>query len=263
MKTTFPGCLLMLLLSIFFLQPAPARGDIPQAGIEDRTGSTVPLDLSFFDEQGQKETLGAIVNKPVILSFAYYTCPNFCNEFLGNVADALDRTDSVAGKDYTAVTVSFDGNDTPQAALKKKNNYISSFTKPFPAEGWRFLTGHSEDIKALASAVGFSFNREEKDSAFRHPVALIVLSPKGRIIRYLLGDRFIPADIDMAIYEAREERIGATIPTALSFCYTYDPKRHAYVFSFLKASGFLIMSGAAVFFIYLAASKRNKDKEAD
>ncbi len=259
MKTTFPGCLLMLLLSIFLLQPALASGDNPQAGIEDRTGSTVPLDLSFFDEEGRKDTLGSLIDRPAILSFAYYTCPNFCNEFLGNVADALDRTGSIAGKDYTAITVSFDENDRPQNALKKKNNYISSFTKPFPAEGWRFLTGDRESIKALASAVGFSFNREEKNSAFRHPVALIVLSPKGRIIRYLNGDRFIPSDIDMAISEAREERIGATIPTALFFCYTYDPKKHAYVFSFLKASGFLILCSAAVFFIYLAASKRNKE----
>ncbi len=257
MKFPIPGCLPALLF-LMLLQPASAIGNMaePQAGVEEKTGSVIPLNLSFYDEGGRKAKLNSLLDKPAILSFAYFNCTNFCNEFLGNLAESLDSVASEAGKDYTSITVSFDEKDTPFDASKKKSNYIGSFKRPFQREGWRFLTGDEENIRALASSVGFSFNRD--GNAFRHPVALIVLSPEGRIIRYINGDRFIPSDIDMAVLEAKENRTGATIPKALFLCYSYDPQKRAYVFSFMKASGFFILFSAAAFFIYLTSSNKKK-----
>jgi protein SCO1/2 len=130
--------------------------------------------------------------------------------------------------------------------------------KPFPEEAWKFLTGERESILALTNAIGFYFKRE--GNTFLHPVSLIVLSPTGKITRYLYGTEMLPFDLRMALLEASEGRTGPTISKVLRFCFSYDPKGRKYVFNTLKLTGIVTLTFALSFILFLIwRGRRSKE----
>lgn len=223
-------------------------------GIDERAGNSISRDLFFYDEHGNKVNLDAIINKPTILSLTYYSCSNLCDNISANVAALLGRMQGEPGKDYSVITVSFDEKDTPAAALQRKRNYIESIGRPFPDKAWRFLTGDLDGIIKLTDSVGFRFQRDSE--GFKHPATLIVLSPRGKIIRYLYGTTYLPFDVLMALTEASIERTGPTIPKVLLFCYKYDPKSKRYIFNVMKGVALLTILSAATFFVYLTLLRK-------
>lgn len=225
------------------------HGAHPGVGIEERLGQVLPLHLTFFDEAGAPLSLKEIVRNPTILTLVFYACPDVCNFLLSNLAGALNRLPATPGEDYLVLSVSFDETESPALASEKKRLYLKMIEKPFPATAWRFLTGEKEKILQLTDAVGFFFKREGKN--FLHPVALIVLSPEGKITRYLYGTEVLPFDLRMALLEASEGRTGPTISKVLRFCFSYDPKGRRYVFNTLKITGIVTLAFALSFVLFL------------
>jgi len=225
-----------------------------EIGIEERLGANIPLDLSFSDESGKEVQLRTLINKPTILSLTYYRCSNLCDNISANIAGLLGRLQSEPGKDYSVITVSFDERDTPADALHEKEEYRKMIGRPFPEEGWRFLTGNSENVRRLTNSVGFKYQKE--GDGFRHPATLIVISSSGKIIRYLYGTTYLPFDVLMAFSEASTGRTGPTIPKALLLCYRYDPWSRRYVFNVMKVTGAVVLLLASSFFIYLLRAGR-------
>ena len=74
-----------------------------------------------------------------------------------------------------------------------------------------------------------------------HPGAIMVLSPEGKITRYLHGTYFLPFDLKMAVIEASEGKSGPTINKVLKYCFSYDPEGQKYVINITKISGSLII----------------------
>ncbi|MBM4346520.1 MAG: SCO family protein, partial [Deltaproteobacteria bacterium] len=231
---------LLFLFSLLFPQPTLySHVDHPKEekgiGIDEKLGQVIPLDLTFRDETDHPVPLKKLIGHPTILALVYYSCPDVCSFLLHNLAGTLTQLLAEPGKEYGVVAVSFDETEKPELAREKKKLYLSMIEKPFPEDAWSFLTGDQENIQKLADSVGFRFKREGK--AFQHPVALIVLSPNGKITRYLYGMEFLPFDLKMAILEASEGRVGPTISKVLRFCFSYDPKGRKYVFNTLKVTG--------------------------
>jgi protein SCO1/2 len=247
--------LLNVILFIFLITPAVyASGSAP--GITEKTGESVPLDAVFKDESGKNVTLGDLLDRPAVLSFAYFGCKDQCNTVLSNLANSLGRTNRPPGQDFVVLTVSFDENDSPMNALNKKRNYMLAAQRPMTDTAWRFLTGDSASIEALTGAVGFGFRKTEK--GFDHAAALAVLSPDGRIIRYIYGNSYLPADIEMALLEASEGRITASIKKAILLCFSDEPGARAYFISTLRAVGVGTLVFAAGLFIYLTSGRPGK-----
>ena len=250
--------LLGAIFFIFFITP-PVYAFATAPGIIERTGERVPLDAPFRDESGKTVTLGELMQGPAVLSFAYFGCKDQCNTVLSNLANTLGRTDTDPGKDFLVLTVSFDEQDSPEDAAYKKKNYMLAAQRPIDQGAWRFLTGGKASIEALTGSVGYSFRKTEK--GYDHPAALAVLSPDGRIIRYIYGNSYLPADIEMALLEASEGRITASIKKAILFCFSEEPGARAYFVSALRAVGVGTLVFAAGLFIYLAASGRSGKKD--
>jgi len=240
--------LFFLLLLIF-----PACS-LASPGITERPGEMLPVDKTFLDETGQAVTLGGLIDRPVVLSFAYFGCRDVCNTYLANLADTFGRMDAVPGKDYTAITISFDERDTPQDAVYKKRNFLKASGSPIPDGAWRFLVGQPDSIKAVTNAAGYEFARAQE--GFNHPGALVVLSAEGKIIRYFYGGRVLPADLEMALLEAREGRVTASIKKAVQFCYRIIPEARENFFLTLKYAGLATLVFSAFFMIWLATGKR-------
>lgn len=206
-------------------------------GIHEKLGERIPLDLTFRDEAGEPVVLGSLLGKPTVLSLVYFRCAGICSPLLNGVVDVLKKSDLEPGEDVQILTVSFDSRDTPEVAAAKKANYLKQLRPDFPEAGWRFLTGEASASKQLADAVGFDFKKVGED--YVHPGALFVLSPTGKIARYMHGLTFLPLDLKMALVEASEERTGPTINKLLKFCFSYDPEGRRYFLNVTRIGGLM------------------------
>jgi protein SCO1/2 len=230
-------------------------------GIDQRLGQTVPLGLTFSDETGAPVTLRQLVHKPTILALVYLHCPNVCSLLLQNLADVLNKLPGEPGKEYMVLTISFDETEKASLALQKKKTYLKMIERPFPEDAWRFLTGNKENIHKLADAVGFHFKRVGED--FEHPVALIILAPDGKIVRYMYGADPLPFDLKLALVEASQGRIGPAISKIARFCFSYDPKGKKLVFNMLKVTGTVTLFFALSFIVFLLFKGRKKQPEEE
>jgi len=248
----------LFLIFALFLQPfaqahvEPTKdpsGDPSGIGMNEKLGEWIPLDLTFYDEGGNSISLKQLIHKPTILAPVYYRCPNVCSFLLFNMVGVINKMPSEPGKEYQVLAFSFDETEKPNLALEKKKIVLKMIEKTFPEDAWRFLTGNRENIQKLTDAIGFHFKRQGQD--FLHPVSLVILSPEGRITRYLYGTEFLPFDIKMALLEASEGRVGPTLSKVLRFCFSYDPKGRKYVFNTLKITGMVTLLFALAFILFL------------
>lgn len=224
---------------------AAAPPDDPPAGLVERLGERVPGDLELRDEQGAPVRLGDLLDRPTLLALVYFRCAGICSPLLNGLSDVVERTGLRPGRDFRIVTVSFDARDTPTLAETKKRNYLAGLSPGFPPDAWRFLTGDAATTKRLADAVGFGFRRSGDD--FIHPAVVTVLSPGGKVTRYLHGLSFLPFDAKMAIAEASEGRAVPTSTRILQLCYGYDSARRRYYLDGTRLAGAAILAAAAVF----------------
>lgn len=228
-------------------------------GVDEKLGSQVALDAILKDENGNDVTLRQLVDKPTILILNFFRCPGICPILINNMVEMVNRMELVPGKDFKLVALSFDPTDTPDMARRKKANYLNQMRKPFPPDAWHFLTGSEESIKAVADSTGYKFRKQ--GDMYMHPAAIMVLTPKGILSRYLYGTNYLPADVTLAIREAAEGQVRPTISRALSFCYTYDPDGRRYVFSVTRLAGAVILVFACIFVIFVLKGRAQKKKE--
>jgi protein SCO1/2 len=230
--------------------------DLSGIGLDEKLGQFIPLDLTFYDENGNAILLKQLIHKPTILAPVYYSCPNICSFLLFNLAGVINKMPSEPGKEYQVLAFSFDETEKPNLALEKKKMYLKMIEKPFPEDAWRFLTGDKENIQKLTDAIGFHFKRQGQD--FLHPVSLVILSPDGKITRYIYGTEFLPFDIKMALLEASEGKVGPTLSKVLRFCFSYDPKGRKYVFNTLKVTGIVTLLFALSLILFLVFKGKRK-----
>ncbi len=238
-----------------------ASTEATAVGIDEKLGHAVPLDLTFIGEDGTPVRLADLIDRPTILVLVYYRCPGICNPLLHGVLEVVGRVNLEPGVDFRVLTVSIDETEGFEDARRKRDNLLPSLGRPLPADGWRFLTGSKNEISRLADAVGFRFVRDGKE--FRHPGCMTLLSPEGKVTRYLYGLTFLPFDLQMGVVEAAEGRVGPTINRVLSLCFTYDPVGRTYVFSILRIAGTLTLMFAATFAIFLVVSTKKQRREVD
>jgi protein SCO1/2 len=231
-------------------------GKDAQLGIEDRPGAQVPLGTLFRGEDGREVSLRELIHGPTLLSFVYYRCPNACDLLLTDIAAAVRPLSLRPGKDFQLLSVSIDERETPADAREAKRIALASLPQSFPPQAWRFLTGSKDHIARLTEAVGFHFRRQGDE--FDHPMALIALSPAGKVTRYLVGTEFLPLDLHMSILEASKGTIGPTIARVLHFCLHYDPNSGKYAFNTLKVTGVVTLAFAAAFVLYLVLGGRKR-----
>ncbi len=249
--------LVSLLVFLFVPCFVFSQANPPEVGIDEKLGDTIPLELTFKDSNGKTVKLADLITKPTVLSLVYFHCPTVCKPMLGAKVDVLDRIDLIPGKDYNALTISFNERETPENAKTIKDHFLGSFkSKKFPGDAWHFLTGDEEAIKKLTDAVGFRFKRDGED--FIHATGLIMVSPEGKITRYFLGLSFLPFDTKLGVIEASEGKIGPTISKVLLYCFRYDPEGKRYVFDILKVTATVTIFFGLFFVLWLVVSSRKK-----
>jgi protein SCO1/2 len=243
-------------ISIFIASPAQTDSDV-EIGVVEKLNQYIPLDAMLVDEHGDTVIIGDLIDKPTILNFVYYRCPGICSPLMDGLADVIDATDLVLGKDYQALTISFDPREATFLAIRKKNNYLNLMEKKDQAEeGWRFFTSDSANIKKLTDATGFRYKPTGND--FIHSATLIIVDKNGKITRYMNGIYFLPFEMKMTILDAAEGKAGPTINRVLQYCYSYDPEGQKYALNIFKVTGTLIIAMGVVLFLVLVLFRKRK-----
>lgn len=241
--------------------------ELEQAGIKEQLGDSLDLNLKFTDDKGETVALKKYFasGKPVILSLVYYSCPNLCNFHLNGLNDAMRKLKLSIGKDYHVVAVSFDHRESYKTAAEKKKNYLKAYGRVGAEEGWHFLTGSEENLKALAKSVGFSFRWDENSSEWAHSSAAILITPEGQISRYLHGVHFEQKDLRLALLETADGKIGNFIDGIILYCFRFDPKKNKYTlyaYNIMKAgaTATVILMALFLFPVWLR-EKREKVRD--
>jgi protein SCO1 len=234
---------------------ADISGKEPEIGIVEKLGDTIPLNLWFLNENNDTVRLGQLIQMPAILCLVYFDCPNLCSPLLDGVADVVSKLDLVLGKDYQVITISFNTRDTPEKAKEKKINFVQKISKE-NQKYWTYLTGVQENITALTNAAGYRYKAQGLD--FAHPSAIMVLSPQGKITRYLYGLTYLPFDVKMAIIEAQKGIARPTINRVLEYCFAYNPASKTYTLQVTRIMGSIILIIAVIIFAVLVVLKRKK-----
>lgn len=231
--------LLLATLAIVISAAVPTRAqevvDKPEefenVGIDEHVGDTIPLNLIFTDDRGRQVALEKYFrqDKPVMLALVYYTCPMLCNLILNGMVESMKGLDWTPGQEFQVVSVSFQPTETSLLASAKKKNYLKELGKPDVGDGWVFLTGAGDQSRALADAIGFKYRWDEENQQFAHASAIYLLTPDGKISRYLYGIEFPSRDVKLGLLEASEGKVGSTVDKIILYCYHYDPDAKGYV----------------------------------
>ena len=212
-----------LLLLLLAALPPQAR----DVDLDEHLGAPLPLELAFTDETGQSTTLKAQFSdgKPVIMVLAYLRCQMLCDLVLRGLVDSLAKSGL---RDFRALTVSIDPKDRPAEARLRKTALLQTLNQP--DADWHFLVGDQRSIARLADRLGFRYVYDPASDQYAHPAAVFVLTPEGRISRYLYGVRFRPLDVKLALFEASQGKVGTIVERVLLTCFKWDPASHRYGF---------------------------------
>lgn len=228
-------------------------------GIEQHLNAEVPGNLEFRDELGNPVKFGDYFGhgRPVILNLGYYTCPMLCSELLEGLVGSMKALTLQLGQDFDVVTVSFNPSETTEMAAEKKRDIMKRYGRANAANGWHFLTGQPDQIKALTDAVGFQYQFDPKTGQYAHATAIVLLTPDRHIAEYFYGVEFSPRDLRLGLVQAGQGKIGNITDSVLLYCYHYDPRSGKYgavISNVLKIGGLatMLILGAFVFVMYRA-----------
>jgi len=239
---------------------------LKSVGIEQKLNEQLPLSAEFKDENGNLVKLGDYFGKgrPVILALVYYECPMLCNEVLNGLTGSLKGNSFDAGREFEVVAISFDvrENDKPDLAKNKKASYISRYARPGAEDGWHFLTGTQSEIDRVTQAVGFNYQFDEATNQFAHAGGVMVITPEGKISRYLYGIDYAPKDLKFALMDSATGKIGNPVEQLYLYCFHYNPATGKYGLEILSVLRLMAIAtvvgiGGMLFVFWRSNKKRN------
>lgn len=273
------------LIFVFFISQSFAyetqrtfrAGEVPHElqgiKIDEKLGDVIDLNLTFTDEQGKNIKLkNYFGKKPVLFTIVYYLCPNLCQLHLNGIMEAMYSLDLKG--DFEFVALSMDHKEGPALAKAKKQSYIRHLNsmedfeekpvkksvkklvkeKPEKMFGnnWHFLTGAKNNIEKISQQVGFRFRWNEKEKQFAHLPVAYVLTPQGKISRYLYGVEMSNKTLKLSLVEASQGRVGGVIDRILLFCFQFDPRKNRYTlyaYNIMRIGGLITVILLLVFLL--------------
>jgi protein SCO1/2 len=239
---------------------------LKQVGIAQNLNAQIPPELEFRDEAGKAVRIGDLFGKkPIVLSLVYFDCPALCTEVLNGELRTMKAISLDLGKDFEAVTVSFEPKDTPALAKAKRDVYLGQYGRPGATDHWHFLTGEQRSIDTLTNVAGFRYAYDSSVRQYAHAAAIVIVTPDGRIDRYFYGVQYPARDLRLGLVEASEGKIGTLTDQALLYCYQYDPMTGRYgmvVMNVLRAAGGLTVLALGLFMLMMFLRERKHASSA-
>ena len=222
--------------------------ELKDVDMTEHLGGPLPADAIFRDTSGKMVRLGSFFDgkRPVAFVFAYHTCPMLCSLVLDAFGRGVKGVAWTVGKEFDVVSISIDPHDTPESATKKRAQVVEKYDRDGSTTGWHFLVGDEVNIRRVTDAIGFQYHYDERQQQYAHHAAMYLLTPDGKIARYLYGIEFPSNDIRLGLLEASEGRSISTTEKLLLYCYHYDPQGKKYA---IVAMNVMRLGGVATIFL--------------
>ncbi|MFT5123725.1 MAG: protein SCO1/2 [Kiritimatiellia bacterium] len=269
------GMLLFAQAGGVFGQAVPGASQDPRAqaflevGIQQKMGAQLPLDMEIRTTAGKVMPLGELLNnKPAVLALVYYECPMLCGLVLNGLLDAMKQnTKLTCGQDYQVMALSFDHEETYVLADQNRSKFLDDYGRDKAVEGVHFLTCESqEQILALCETVGFGFKHDPKTDEFAHGSGLMLITPEGRVSRYLPGTRYPQREFHFGLVETSKGAIGSLSDKLFLLCYQFDPTTGKYTRAINNAVRYACLAtvgilGGFLFVLFRKDVELHKDDE--
>lgn len=233
---------------------SPEMGLLRSVAFGQNLNAQLPLNTEVRDEDGNTVQIGKYFGKkPVVFLFVYFECPMLCTLELNGLVRNLRALSMTAGKEFDIVCVSIDPTETPELARAKKKGYIRMYGRPGAENGWHFLTAEEPSIKRLADTVGFKYAYDPKSKQYAHPAGLVVVTPDGKLARYIYGVDFPANNLRWSLIDATAGKIGTPVDKVLLMCFHYDPSTGRYNFAVMGAVrlfGIATLGGLVTFIVF-------------
>ncbi|MBZ9797278.1 SCO family protein [Mesorhizobium sp. ES1-4] len=242
-----------LLLLVFLLLLPTAASASARPSFNPKVGAQLDLDRVFQDSSGKQAPLSDILDgRPALLIFGYDKCPNLCGVTQQAVASDLNKT-GLDPSTYNALFVSIDPSETAGDAASARSAVAQS-ASPAGFSAWHFLTSADGAGADLASEAGITFDRRDRIAQYVHPIAIIALTPQGRIAQVLPALSFEPRDLRLALVEASVGRLGSIADHVFLLCAGFDTSKGQYtsaIHALVKTAGMatLLVLGASLFIL--------------
>jgi protein SCO1/2 len=258
-----------------FTEKQGNNNQIPDAakdiGVDPRLGEFVDPEFSFTDEDNNFVRMGDYFDnkRPIILSFNYSNCPKLCEVQLDLMTDALREIDFEVGKDFQLVSVSIDPKEQLARVRDMRDRFSGLYNRPGSEDSWNFLVSKDpEMVKELAKACGVRYKYVPRQKLYSHPPVFLLLSPKGKIVRYIHGVQYEPVTISRALIEASEGKIGSPINrfTFVTGCFLFDETTGKYSFAamgLMRLAGLFTMGCLAISILPYWWVKRSRNDKTE
>ncbi len=155
-------------------------------------------------------------NKVVVLNPIYTKCTSAC--YL--MTQALKRTIRDLREDLVVLSLTFD----PRDSLEDLKRFREVHNLP---ENWYVV--RSKEAESLLRAIDYKYRYDERLGEFDHPNLYVVLTPSGRISRYLYGVNPKLRDFKLAVLEAKREEVKLNPVEGFWLrCFRYNQERGTY-----------------------------------
>ncbi|MGH8016773.1 MAG: SCO family protein [Opitutaceae bacterium] len=234
---------------------------------EQNIGAQLPLDTSWRDTENRPVLLrDAISERPAVLMFGYFNCPQLCGVTLDGVFAMLRQIKPTIGRDYDFVYISIDPEDSLFAARQAEALRIHRYGRGDNRAGWHFLRGDRTTIVGITDAAAFRFAPVPGARQFAHAAGFIVVRPDGVVSSYFPGLDFRPADVAAALRTAREGGNGSPVYDLLLLCFSGGGRSGAALWAFrsIQAAAGLTVCVLGFGIVYLVLhDKRTRDRSTE
>lgn len=241
------------------------------AGVDEMVGQSLPMGLKFTDSAGNEVELGDYFRgeRPVLLQLAYFRCPQLCGEISQGMIRSMRSLSQELeiSEDFQVLTVSFDTREGPALAEVNKSAIVEVLSRDWPEQrvesGWAHLVSDDLNVEKLTGSLGYRFGWIEEAQQYSHPAALVVLTPDGRISRYLYGTSFDPQTLRLSLIDASEGTITPSLKDVFILnCFDYDPSTGKYTataYTLMRvAGGMTVLTLGAVIGFLLFMEKKGR-----
>jgi protein SCO1/2 len=264
MKTIFA-----IALSFSFLLHANAATNnslsddqLLQIKFDQKLNSQISPDLIFRDEAGKQIQMGNYFGKkPIVLVLGYYGCPMLCTLVLNGAISTFQDLKWSVGENFDVIFVSIDPNETLQLAAEKRKTYLRNYGRGNP-DGWHFLTGDRNSIQRLADEIGFHFAYDPAIKQFAHPSGLVILTPDGKVSRYIFGVTYSAKELNSALREANSKKISSPVEQFILLCFHYSPLTGKYgnlAMNIVRIGGVITIAAIGVI-VFTQQNRRKPEK---
>ena len=199
-------------------------GDLSAVKFEQHPGQLISANIAFRDETNRSVKLGEFFGKrPIILLPGYYRCPMLCPMINDGLINTLENLQAGVGKDFEVIEFSIDPNEKADAAAARKALSLRRYGRSGSESGWHCLVGDATSIAQLTQEIGFRYVYDPQIRQYAHASGIIILTPAGKISRYIFGATFEATELRDALAAAKEERSTSVLSQLFLLCYHYNP----------------------------------------